>query len=297
MKNVIKILLIAILSVAFLSANAGKKVKKTAAPQKPAVVLATSNDSISYIAGLANTDGLIPFLISENVDTAYMADFIRGYEQFIASQNDPAFIAYKKGMEIGNMVKDRFIAGISNEMKDTQDSLIVELYNAGFIDGLRKDTTHFKVDAANELFRNHMQALQAEKMEAKYGKNRRDGEAFLAANAQKEGVKTTASGLQYKVIEAGNGPIPTATQRVKVKYEGKLIDGTVFDSSYKRSDPITTFGCNQVIKGWTEALTMMPVGSKWELYIPYQLAYGEQDNGRIPPFSTLIFTVELIGIE
>jgi len=102
--------------------------------------------------------------------------------------------------------------------------------------------------------------------------------------------------LQYKVLVKGEGEVPTATQRVKVNYEGHLIDGTEFDSSYKRNEP-TTFACNQVIKGWTEALTMMPVGSKWEVYIPQELAYGDRESGQIPPFSTLIFTVELLSIE
>ena len=122
------------------------------------------------------------------------------------------------------------------------------------------------------------------------------GEAFLAENAKRQGVKTTASGLQYKILTAGTGDIPTATDRVKVNYEGRLIDGTVFDSSYKRNQP-ATFACNQVIKGWTEALTMMPVGSKWQLYIPYELAYGERGAGEdIKPYSALIFDVELVDI-
>ena len=127
-------------------------------------------------------------------------------------------------------------------------------------------------------------------------KAKAEGEKYLEENAKKEGVQVTASGLQYKVITEGTGPKPTATQEVSVKYEGKLVDGTVFDSSYERKDPVTKFRANQVIKGWTEALTMMPMGSKWELYIPYNLAYGEREQGKIKPYSALIFTVELIGI-
>ena len=133
-------------------------------------------------------------------------------------------------------------------------------------------------------------------MERKYGANRQAGEEFLKENGKKKDVVTTKSGLQYKVLVKGEGEIPTATQRVKVNYEGHLIDGTEFDSSYKRNEP-TTFACNQVIKGWTEALTLMPVGSKWELYIPQELAYGDRESGKIPPYSTLIFTVELLSIE
>lgn len=124
-----------------------------------------------------------------------------------------------------------------------------------------------------------------------------DGEKFLADNAKRAGVKTTPSGLQYEVVEASLGQKPKATDTVKVHYEGTLIDGTVFDSSYRRGEPIK-FALNQVIKGWTEGLQLMPVGSKYKLYIPYQLAYGEAGaGGSIPPYAALIFTVELLGIE
>ncbi len=129
------------------------------------------------------------------------------------------------------------------------------------------------------------------------GAEKARGEAFLAENAKREGVKTTASGLQYEVIEATLGQKPNATDTVRVHYEGTLIDGTVFDSSYKRGESIS-FGLNQVIKGWTEGLQLMSIGSKYKLYIPYHLGYGERGAGaQIPPYATLIFTVELLGIE
>ena len=128
-------------------------------------------------------------------------------------------------------------------------------------------------------------------------KAKEEGEKFLAENAKRAEVKTTPSGLQYEVIEATLGQKPTATDKVRVHYEGTLIDGTVFDSSYKRGESIT-FGLNQVIKGWTEGLQLMSVGSKYKLYIPYDLAYGAQGaGGSIPPYAALIFTVELLGIE
>ena len=118
----------------------------------------------------------------------------------------------------------------------------------------------------------------------------------LAKKAKEAGVQKTASGLLYKVIKEGKGEKPVENDKVTVSYKGTLIDGTEFDSSYKRNEP-ATFRANQVIKGWTEALTMMPVGSKWELYIPQELAYGSRESGQIKPFSTLIFEVELVGIE
>jgi FKBP-type peptidyl-prolyl cis-trans isomerase FklB len=134
-------------------------------------------------------------------------------------------------------------------------------------------------------------------LEEQFGENKAAGEKFLAENAKKEGVVTTESGLQYKIIKAGKGEIPTKESTVKVHYKGTLIDGTEFDSSYSRKEP-AKFGVTNVIKGWTEALQLMPVGSKWELYIPQELAYGERQSGsHIKPFSALVFEVELLEIE
>ena len=124
-----------------------------------------------------------------------------------------------------------------------------------------------------------------------------EGTKFLAENAKKEGVQTTASGLQYKVLREGTGAKPTASNKVKVHYEGRLTNGKIFDSSYKRGEPIS-FGLGQVIRGWTEGLQLMPVGSKYELYIPYDLGYGERGAGaNIPPYAALIFVVELLEFE
>jgi len=145
---------------------------------------------------------------------------------------------------------------------------------------------------------NEVQKEQQEKIQAIAAKNKSDGEAFLAANKDKEGVLTLPSGLQYKILKAGDGPKPTASDSVVCNYKGTLINGTEFDSSYKRGQP-ATFGVGQVIKGWTEALQLMPVGSKWQLFIPSSLAYGErgEPRGGIEPNSTLIFEVELLSIQ
>ena len=149
-----------------------------------------------------------------------------------------------------------------------------------------------------DYFQKQEQKLQAERAEK--GKAHKEaGEKFLEENKLKEGVVTLPSGLQYKVLTEGTGEKPKRTDKVEVNYEGRLIDGTVFDSSYERNKP-SSFRVNQVIKGWTEALMLMPVGSKWEVYIPQELAYGDREQGqgsKIKPYSALIFTVELLGID
>ena len=137
---------------------------------------------------------------------------------------------------------------------------------------------------------------KAEENKIIYGDNIEKGENFLAENGKREGVVTTKSGLQYEIIKKGNGATPTANDKVRVHYHGTLIDGTVFDSSIDRGEP-AEFGVSQVIKGWTEALQLMPVGSKWKLYIPYDLAYGDREvSEEIKLYSTLIFEVELLDI-
>ncbi|MDF3025842.1 MAG: Peptidylprolyl isomerase [Fluviicola sp.] len=155
-------------------------------------------------------------------------------------------------------------------------------------------TMKYSPDQANEIIQKYVQELAASKFEV----YKKEGEEFLAENAKKEGVTTTASGLQYEVVELGTGAKPKSTDTVNVHYHGTLIDGTVFDSSVTRGIP-ATFGVHQVIKGWTEALQLMPVGSKYRLYIPEDLAYGAHPHpgGAIKPFMTLIFDVELLGIE
>ena len=146
-------------------------------------------------------------------------------------------------------------------------------------------------------FQKDMMAKQEAKAKAAAEKNSKDGEAFLAENKKKDGVKSTASGLQYKVIKAGDGVMPKGTDTVSVNYKGTLIDGTEFDSSYKRGEA-ATFPVSGVIKGWTEALQLMKVGSKWQLFIPSNIAYGERGaGGEIGPNATLIFEVELLSIK
>ena len=293
MRQFIAIIALALVAGAsFTPAQAGKKKDKK---QKVApVVLVTSSDTLSYAAGQSVTDGLIPYLQQRmGVDTAYMADFVEGFRAAIEAGNDPRMKARNAGAQIAEQVRGSMVPNIRQDFTDTPDSLVEQLLYRGFIDALSKDSTVMSLTKATSVFNEKREQNKAVKM----AKATEAGRKFLAENAKKEGVVTTPSGLQYKVLTQGTGEIPQRTDKVKVHYEGRLIDGTVFDASAKHGTEPATFRADQVIKGWTEALTMMPVGSKWELYIPQDLAYGERQAGQIPPYSTLIFQVELVGID
>lgn len=203
-------------------------------------------------------------------------------------------LSYTAGYVLADIVRDRFLAGLGKEVNDSEDSLQLSLAYQGLFDALRGDTTLFKTPQAERFLNNRVSDIR----KAKEEKLKKVGIDFLKENAQKEGVVTLPSGLQYKVLKQGNGAVAKANDKVKVKYEGRLIDGTVFDSTDKHGGDPVTFSPSQVIKGWTEALCLMPVGSKWQLYIPQELAYGPRGAGNdIPPYSTLIFDVEVIDIE
>lgn len=167
---------------------------------------------------------------------------------------------------------------------------------AGFIQGVKEKKGLMTVEQASQVAQMKMMAIKSKHMEEEYGPLKKKGEAWMAANAKKAGVKTLPSGVQYKVIKEGNGAMPKDTSLVTVNYEGRLIDGTVFDSSYKRGQAVD-LRANQVIKGWTEALVHMPAGSVWEVYIPQELAYGEREQGQIKPYSPLVFKIELIKVN
>ena len=299
MKKVIILALALVAGASLYPASAAKKKdkKQPVTPVVEAVQLVTSSDSVSYAAGMNATNGLLPYLIQQQgVDTAYMADFVRGFQDVVKAGADPKMKAYMTGLGIAGQVRDRLLPDMVKEFTDSPDSIIANLFYRGFIDALQEDTTHFKQAAADAFFSKKQRDDKAAKEEKLYGPNRDAGEAFLAENAKKEGVVTTRSGLQYKVLVKGEGEVPKKTDKVQVHYEGRLIDGTVFDASKKHGDKPMEFRPDQVIAGWTEALTLMPVGSKWQLYIPYKLAYGNRNQGQIKPYSALIFDVELVGI-
>lgn len=298
MKKIVILALVLVASASFcpLEAKKKKKVEEPAAPVAEAVQLLNASDSVSYTAGMTFTKGLVSYLLQQKVDTAYMADFIRGFKDMISASGDPRQKTYVVGMDIARQLNERMLPGITNEFADSPDSIVAPLLYRGFEDALLQDTTLFTMAAAETYFAEREKADKAAKEEKLYGPNRDAGIAFLAENAKKDSVITLPSGLQYKVLVAGKGEVPTVSDKVQVNYEGRLIDGTVFDASARHGDKPAEFMPTQVIKGWTEALTMMPVGSKWQLYIPSELAYGKRETGQIKPYSTLVFDVELVGI-
>ncbi len=200
-------------------------------------------------------------------------------------------ISYALGMNIAS--------SLGQTLKARQVDIDPNVLAQALKDGLKGKTLMTEEEARNTLMQlqTELQAKQEAKMKAAAEDNKKEGDAFLAANKAKPGVTTLPSGLQYKVVKEGTGPKPAASDTVTVNYRGTLINGTEFDSSYKRGQP-ATFPVGGVIKGWTEALQLMPVGSKWEIYIPSDLAYGARGAGSdIGPNATLLFEVELLSIQ
>ena len=265
----------------------------------PKASLKSDVDTLSYAIGMAQTQGLKEYLVgSLDVDTAYMAEFIKGLNEGANAGDNKKKAAYYAGIQIGQQISNRMVKGINHEIfgEDSTKTISLKNFMAGFISGTTGKGGLMTVDSAQHVAQTMMQAIKARELEKTYGPNKEAGEKFLAENAKKDGVKTLPSGVQYKVIKEGTGAIPADTSMVKVHYEGKTIDGKVFDSSYKRGEPIN-LRCNQTIKGWTDAMVHMPAGSTWEVYIPQDLAYGEREQGDIKPFSVLIFKIELLEVN
>jgi len=264
----------------------------------PKADLKNDVDTMSYAMGLSQTQGLKEYLAQMEIDTTNMDAFVKGLNDGVNAGDDKKKAAYFAGINIGQQISNRMIKGINYEIygKDSTKSISLKNFMAGFVTGATGKKGLMSVEQAGQLAQMKMQAIKAKNMEKTYGANKTAGEKFLAANAKKPGVKTLPSGVQYKVIKEGNGAMPKDTSLVTVHYEGRTIDGKVFDSSYKRNQP-TDMRANQVIKGWTEALVHMPAGSIWEVYIPQELAYGEREAGEIKPFSALIFKIELISVD
>jgi FKBP-type peptidyl-prolyl cis-trans isomerase FklB len=267
------------------SVKAGKAIKGKCPSSVKAVALNSMNDSVNYAFGYLNGGEVAMYVLAMDSTGEQKKEFITYINKGLKSSvNNPQIV--NMGEQIGKSIKEQEAQGLIGEPSLATDFALIK---QGFVNGLLGYEEQMTGEIAGEYIQSTMSTI-------KYGNNKEEGEKFLAENALREGVITTASGLQYEVIKMGKGKKPVATDNVKVHYHGTLTNGTVFDSSVDRNEPIT-FGLTQVIAGWTEGLQLMPVGSKFKFYIPQQLGYGSQQAGSIPPYSTLIFEVELLGIE
>lgn len=296
----IVLLTLALMLSGSTGAEARNKKKKRSKKAETTAVDTVDNRTFSYAFGVVQTQGAMDYLTKQlHVDPAYMADFLRGFDNPVESEETKRQRAYLAGIEFRQQLTDRMIPHVNREIarNDSSVTLNQDEFVKGFRYGISEKTPTLTSDSALTLVNKNMTYYHDQQLEKQYGDYRKEGEAFLTANAKKRGVKVLDDGVQYKVITEGTGTEhPKADSKVKVHYEGKLIDGTVFDSSYQRNQP-ASMPLNRVIKGWQSAVQHMTEGAKWEIYIPYTLAYGTSEQGKIKPFSTLIFTVELIEIE
>lgn len=260
----------------------------------PKADLKSDVDSLSYAFGIEQSQGVKQYLQQMDIDTAYIDDFLQGVSDGSQSADDKKKSAYNAGVSVGQQLT-MMQKGYSKQLfqNDSTQSLSLKNLIAGFIAGASGKDTLMSLETARMVGQQVSTAIQTKQAEKTYAKEKKAADAFMAANAKKEGVQKLGKGVQYKVLKEGKGAMPTATSTVNINYEGKTIDGKVFD---KRDG--AKMAINGAIPGFTEALSHMPVGSKWEIYIPYSAGYGAQQAGPdIKPFSDLIFIVELLGIE
>lgn len=265
----------------------------------PKADLKNDIDTLSYAMGLAQTDGLKDYLVRGlGIDTTYIDEFVKGLNDGANAGDDKKKAAYYAGIQIGQQISNQMVKGINHELfgEDSTKSISMKNLMAGFISGTTGKKKLFSVEQAQGLVQAKMEAIRLKSVSEKYADNKKAGEAYLAKYAKQEGVKKLEGGVLYKVLKEGTGEIPADTSLISVRYEGKTIDGKVFDSSYQRNDTLNIY-VNQVIKGWTIAMKSMPVGSIWEVVIPQELAYGAREQSSIKPLSALIFKIELVGIK
>lgn len=280
--------------------------------EQTGVLVNTSNIEYDYQMRIASADSTQKEALQKEmaakidsvnkINAPKLNDFIKGLTE---GMNQKEKSAYANGLSIGVQFSQQMLPQFNSMLfgSDSTKKVNNDQILAGLISVLKNQQLAISKMEANGLIQSEVEKAQAaetarqeEELKSQYKDSIAVGDAYMAENAKREGVITLPSGLQYEILRSGNGPLPTDTDQVKVHYHGTLINGTVFDSSVDRGEP-AIFGVTQVIPGWTEALKLMPVGSKWKLYIPYDLAYGSTDRGTIKPFSNLIFDVELLGIE
>jgi FKBP-type peptidyl-prolyl cis-trans isomerase len=265
----------------------------------PKADLKSDVDSMSYAIGLAQSQYFRQAIESGQViDTTYIDELVKGINEGVNAGDDKKKAAYIMGLQIGQQLSTQLVKGINHEVYGNDSTKTISLKNllSGFITGATGKKGLFTPEAANQIAQSKMEEIKSQTLLKEFAPNKAAGEKFLAENKKKPGVVTLKSGLQYKVIKEGKGAIPTDTTTVTVNYEGRTIDGNVFESTYKEDKKAVTIQPNQFIPGWTEALTHMPEGSVWEVYIPQELAYKARQAGDIKPFSTLIFKIELLKV-
>ena len=284
------ILVVALAATLSFSAFAAKKTKKNNKKvAQPVMVKPVSPAEFSYAAGVAQSASLAQFLAQRSgVDSAHIKDFVEGLSKEVSADEAAKLRALLASIDIKKQMP-QIVQSMNQQATGKGDTTYVDAatFLKGLTEGLLKTNT-LSADSATKIeqqqYDYYTQQLKTRNAD------------FLKNYAKQKGVKSTPSGLLYKVIKEGDGAMPADTSEVEVHYEGKLIDGSVFDSSYKRGET-ATFAVNQVIKGWSEAVKLMKVGAEYEVCLPYEIAYGERGTRGIPPYSTLIFKIELKGIK
>ena len=258
----------------------------------------TDLDTLSYELGVANSQGVKMYIANQlGVDTAYMDEFYKGFAAAAQAGNDKKLAAYYAGVQIGQQVGTQVYSAANSELFGSDSTKTINLTQlvAGFIEGAKGEPIINLEQIKRELTK-RVDAYKDQNLTKTYGENKKKSDAFIAKKAKEADVKKLPGGTLYKVISEGKCPVPAPTNKVQVINEGKTIDGNVFDSSEKNNGgKPTEVMLNQVVPGWQEALSIMPEGSEWELYIPYNQAYGNRDMGTIKPYSALIFKIKLVN--
>ena len=258
--------------------------------------LKTDIDTVSFYFGMSRAEGFDHHLLEAGIDTVYMDAFLKGFKEGVKKYS-PEDVAWLEGMRIAQAINNQWVRELNSVvfMDDPDHKINRKAILSGFYNGIKysNDSERRLADAYSQI---KIEQIQQEYRDEKFKSYKAKGEKFLAGNKNKEGVITTSSGLQYKILEKGSSNIiPNENSVVKINYIGRFMDDSEFDNTYRNEKP-STVQVNRIIQGWTEALTMMTVGSKWILYIPPELAYGAKEQKDIPPYSVLIFEIELLEV-